>query len=346
MRRMFEIPYNIDELLKDVHDYNPQIAEDSQCSKKFANNGFGISPLKKKQIDAVVKNIKLNRYQNCDENTKLKLITLLTLYANYIDQQTFDTMNDKLPEKELKETVVDWLGTAYTIAQQVLPNLNNGHLDASALSQCKPQILSHVSLLYHYFGRAQRYDSKYSVDDRFTLLNTALLMANHLAQLRRKQDIIDPHYYPSRSATFQLRVGRALLEKGDIDAAEHILLKYNANSEHTTFNKILAYVFLTTLSIRKQKPNDAMDYAGTALQIIEASAQENFKSHWLNFEAQIAAMDAYAAAGEHYMALRFAKDIIDAWDKNPNCGAKTWHIKTAEEYIKATEEKKAVSSSF
>src|SRR6187402_3796161 len=99
MLNMFAAQINlefIDELLVEFRDFNPELSESAACKIKFSNSSLGVAAETQQKIERLVFTINNNRFPKVDEASLLKVIDLLTLYANHLDQQTSDNENKKL----------------------------------------------------------------------------------------------------------------------------------------------------------------------------------------------------------------------------------------------------------
>ncbi len=326
----------IDNLLKDIRVLRDTLPENKACEIKFNNSYLGISESVQQKIGKVIFKINQGHFNSGDKETLLKIIDLLTLYSNHLDQQSSDKENPKLERKVKEEKVLSWLNTAYQVAKQLVPNL-----DELIMMEKKEQLfllnqetLSSLSLMLHYLGKATRYNPQMTVQQRLPLLMTALSISRFLEESK------DIHYYSGRIATFEAPVIFCFRQLGmHQDArimAESQLKK--AYAMKNIFHMIQGNVQLSEI-MREQFEaqntgiQEAILYAEEAIQIAKENTSGNFTGHCIYFNARVAAMKAYYCAGEKDKAVDMAEAIYAEYEQNNNCGAKPWHVETAQEIL-------------
>jgi len=150
-------------------------------SVKYANSSKGVPAAMQQAMGLMVEEINNHQLDNESIQTKLHVIDSLTLHANHLDQQTNDREMAKLAPQDKQQKVLAWLEAAYTMANQILPV---GSLVAAKsepdFSQYAPEMLSTISMLLHYLGKARRY-AGIDPQERLPLLKAALSMSQLLS---------------------------------------------------------------------------------------------------------------------------------------------------------------------
>jgi hypothetical protein len=325
----------IDNLLKDFRLLRSDLPESEACKIKFNNRSCGVSEAKQKEIDGLVFKINSSYFIHEPEDTQLKLMDLLTLYANHLDQQTSDKENPKLPPAVKDAKALSWLEAAYLIGKKLIPNLDESITaeKKEKLLAYKPDILSSLSLMLYYFGRLKRYN-KIPASECLPLLASALAIANHLESAH------DIHYYSSRVATFEMPVILCLRNLKRFSEAEQIITRQLQKSYETQnlFHMIQGHAQISEV-LREQFEagegliDKAIEHAEAALKLVQTPSKEDFRNHCIDFNAKVAAIRAYHCAGNEKQAKTMAEQLCTEYEKNPNCGAKPWHIEAAQKIL-------------
>lgn len=349
MMRLFSVQAGVqlDGLLQDFRVLNPKLSEGEACKLKFSNRSNGVPVAKQKEIDGIVHKINQGQLDNEDDETLLKVIDVLTLYSNHLDQQTSDKENPKLEPKQKEGKVLSWLEAAHKIAQKLIPNIDSimSENKPDGFLASKPQVLSSISQMLHYLGKARRYNPEITLKDRLPLLTAALFIGKHLdSLLKDNKELNDIHYYSGRVATFQIAVVYGLRELGLYDKALEIMtsqLQHSLQSKDN-FHVIQSYVQLSEIA-REQYEKEhkditpALNYAEKAIQVVQDAtktpSEEQFTRHCIYFNARVAMIKAYKVSGDMDHARSLAETILSDNERDSNCGAKPWHIDLAKEVV-------------
>lgn len=330
----------MDNLLKDFRIMRSDVPEGEACRIKFSNRSCGVPETAQKEIESIVFKINNGDFDNENEEALLKVLDLLTLYANHLDQQTSDKENPKPLPKIKEEKVLRWLEAAYKVAKTLVPELDSliTAETKDKLLTLKPEVLSSVSLTLHYLGKARRYNPEIHVKERLPLLTAALSIGRHLETCN------DLHYYSARVATFEMPVVFSLRDlKMYKEAAQIIEMQLQKSYESKNrFHMIQGHVQLAEIMREQYEAEhngigDSIKHARQAMLLVEESAKisgaENFTKHCIYFNARVAAMKAYHCSGDKELAYSMAQAISSEYEQDLNCGAKPWHIDAAKEIL-------------
>lgn len=326
----------IDALLKDFRILRTDVSESEACKLKFSNRSSGVAEETQKAIDGIVFKINNNKFPKTDDERLLKVIDLLTLYANHIDQQTSDAVNQKLSLQEKESKVLRWLEAAYSLSKRLIPNLDEliTAEKKDNLLGAKQETLSSLSLMLHYLGKARRYNKEISVEARLPVLATALIIAK---QLESSKDL---HYYSGRVATFELPVVYCLRDLKKYSLAAKILQEQlkKAYDTQNLFHMIQGHVQVAEVAreqylLENKGIEESIDHALKAVELVKNSTTESFKNNPIYFNARVALMKAYQAADDKEAAQSIAHDICDEYEQNKNCGAKQPHLDEAQKVL-------------
>jgi hypothetical protein len=337
---------NLDELLKDFRELRKDLPEADALRLKSNNHTNGVQAEKQTIIDKLVKKIHQGTFELENKEIQLKVIDLLTIYSNHLDQHISEKVNPKLPPEVKEKKVLDWLEAAYKISQKLIPEIDRILMENhEEFLTYEPEVLSSVSMLLHYLGKARRYNDKIVVQERLPLLNAALTIAKALQSQRAENPALnDLHYYESRVTTFEMPVVYSLREVGSYDEAAKIIEEQlnQSYSKKNYYHMIQGHVQLSEIAREKyEKYNQgievAIEHAQKAISIVQEialiSGEENFTKHCIYFNARTAALKAYKACDENDKARILAEALLSEYENDPNCGAKSWHIEIAKESL-------------
>lgn len=323
----------INQLLEPFRLLSSALPEGDAFSLKYQNNKTGVTLVTRARLNELLRDINKGRIGSSEEEL-LKIIDLLSLHANHLDQQVMATEGSPKPGlKEKEQIVLHWMEGAYKVAQQLWPDLdamiNNNDL---SLTDHSVKALSCVSQMLHYLGKIRRYQSESKPEERLPLLLAALGIAIHLTDMHQDSPD-DLHAYSERTLTFMSPVCITLEQCEKQEAAEKMLKDYltEARTLQSDFHMIQGAANLSEFYSRNNKHLDlAIQYAESAIKQAEGTKTQpgkgNLSNHPIYFNALRAAMHAYLADGQKDEALCYAKQIAAAHDANPDCGVKPHHL--------------------
>lgn len=297
------------------------------CRFKFNNNSLGVDEKTRLFLNQLASDIIANNasFETTNKDNILQIIDTLVLYSNHLDQQTSNEKNNRLPQEKKEMTVLHWLSAAKL--------LSDHHL-SEKLDDKNCRDLSSIAQLYHYLGKALRYNKSIALSDRMTVLQKAVDIANFLQTLKLTKEL-DPHAYNGRNATYQLPLIYSLQQLGEYDKAA-VMMKEQLINAPDRFHQIQANTQLSHIFKGKYEQNNhlsdietSIEYATTACKLAHDEGHTLLRYH-----AKVALMQSCDLADKKDDARQIANEILEDVAKNKNCGAKQDHIIAAEECIK------------
>lgn len=326
--------------LEELLDTLASVYRDNKIERiKYSNKANGVEPQKIHQLNELANRIKTNTLGELSDETALKLIDVLTLYSNHLDQQVPQPISAE--DMELRhQKVLTLLTAAHQIATQLIPELTSIETqhEKNWFNKYNSQRLSSISMNLHYYGKALRYQSQCRFEQRQPLLQAALDMANYLEQVDSKQDL---HRYVGRIATFTMPIFFELQKTQQFEQAIE-LMKNNlasASQSKNYFHIIQSHTYLAgTYNLMNQAIKKGaelgLQHAKDALKTLhDCKNIDDFSTHCIHFNARQALMEAYQNNDEPFEATRIAQEILSEHESNPNCGAKKAHLEAAQNIV-------------
>lgn len=346
----------IDELLAPYRLLDFNLPVGNAFALKYQNNKEGVPLVKRGLLNRLVLDIQTDNISD-DKETQLKIIDVLSLYANHLDQQVVTTDDSPKPALEVKQQIVlSWMEAACTVAKKILPDLDarivNMRAGEFTFNDVSPRVLSCVSQMLHYLGKIRCYQPGSKPEERLPVLLAALDIAKYLTDLSHVGPIDDPHAYSERALTFMSPACVTMQQRGELKQAENMLLDYikEAYELKSDFHIIQGHSNLSKFYCRNDEKLDlAIQHAESAIKLAEETAvkpdKQNLVNHPIYFNARIAAVHACLANGLTHEAMQCAQEILDDYKSNPDCGAKDHHLIAAREALE-TPQLAASSSSI
>ena len=276
-----------------------------EMSFKFSNNKLGVSAEVISFLNAVSKEAK-NWTLTGDE--QLKVIDVLVLYSNHLDQHTNDQINPKMAQKVKESTVLAWLTSAKA--------LREGYDTARELST--------LAQLDHYYGKALRYKDA-PLNEVSGIQETSVVLARNLEEKKCAKEQ-DPHQFPGRIESYELPFVYTLQKLGQYDYALTILGRHIASAPDA-FLKVQALVQYAKTCCMDGSPKKGLSEAQEAYDLA------NTKQKSLRFNATQALMESLWGVGEKDKAVELASQLLEEQEKNPSCGIKDFHIEAANKIV-------------
>lgn len=284
---------------------------------KFTNDNNGVS---KESLDFVNDVIYVAKKWQLTENEQIALIDMLVLMSNHLDQQKNDNINPKLLEENKKRQVLQFLEAAYKTVNISVEKMSD-------------RMLSSMAQLYHYLGKARRYNNT-DLKMRLILLQDAVEIASKLDD-KHLSVIEDPHAYSSRLHTYQYPVIDTLLDLKEFEKAVTNSIKLFKEAPNH-FHKVQSCVKVIKSLRQCKRLAEALPYAKEVLELAEKEPNPTLK-----FNAMREFMLLNWELENYNAAVELASQMLEAQEQDSNCGIKPDHIAAANKII---EEYQSISS--